>query len=94
MKAEYKNSKLWINFNCRSLNNSYDDLEIICNMLSPDFIPMTESWMDQSNPSSAYIPKGYSMKRKDRSDEFKHKYGKERGKPRRYSDACTKLTRR
>ena len=79
MKSVYKNSKLWIHFNCRSLNNSYGELEIICNTLSPDYVFGTESWMDESNPPSAYIPKGYMMKRKDRSDEFKHKYGKERG---------------
>ena len=40
---------------------------------------MTETWMDDSNPSTAYIPKGYLMKRKDRSEEYKHKYGKQSG---------------
>ena len=40
---------------------------------------LTETWLDDSNPNTAYIPKGYIIKRKDRSEEFKHKYGKKRG---------------
>ena len=35
--------------------------------------------MDESIPNMACIPSGYSVLRKDRSDEFKQKYGKNRG---------------
>ena len=79
MKAKNKRAKLWIHFNFRSLNNAYDEIEEICNNVSPDFIVGGESWLDESNPKNAYIPEGYAIKRKDRSDEYKHKYGKKKG---------------
>ena len=79
IKSKQKNSKLWIHFNCRSIQNAYEEIQVICSTVLPDFILLTETWMDDSNPAAAFIPKGYLMKRKDRSEVFKHKYGKERG---------------
>ena len=79
IKSKQKNSKLWIHFNCRSIQNAYEEIQVICSTVLPDFILLTETWMDDSNPAAAFIPKGYVMKRKDRSEVFKHKYGKERG---------------
>lgn len=79
MKKEQKKSKLWIHFNCRSLQNAYDEILAIIVTLCPDVILLTETWLDDSNPKTAFIPKGYVMKRKDRSEDYKHKYGKESG---------------
>ena len=79
MKSKHKKSKLWMHFNCRSLNNAYDELEEICNNIEPDVVLLTETWLDESNPKNAYIPEGYLIKRKDRTDEYKHKYGKKKG---------------
>lgn len=76
MKSKYKKSKLQVHFNCRSLNNTYDELEEICNDVSPDAVLLTETWLDEYNPKNAYIPEGYLIKRKDCTDEYKHKYGK------------------
>ena len=79
MKSKYKRGKLWILFNCRSLNHAYNEIEEICIDVAPDFLVGVESWLDESNPKNAYIPEGYAIKRKDRSDEYKHKYGKKSG---------------
>ena len=76
MKKQQKHSKLWIHFNCRSIQNAFDEIQVICKTVFPDFILLTETWMDDSHPAAAYIPEGYIMKRKDRSEIFKHKYGK------------------
>ena len=79
MKIKQKKSMLWIHFNCRSIQNAHEELEVICSTVSPEIVLLTETWMDDSNPDAAYIPKGYQIKRKDRSEVFKHKYGKKRG---------------
>ena len=79
MIGKYKKSKLWMHFNCRSLHQAYDEIEEICNKVKPDVLMLTETWLDESNPKNAYVPKGYVIKRKDRTEEYKHKYGKKSG---------------
>ena len=70
---------LILNMNCRSINNKQEELEAIVQSLDPDVICLTETWMDDSVPSQANIPDGYSIIRKDRSDAFKQKYGRNKG---------------
>lgn len=70
---------LILHYNCRSLINKRDDLENICSKLNPAVICLTETWLDDSTPPTAYIPEGYKILRKDRSDEFKQRYGKTSG---------------
>ena len=75
-----KNKELLIlHMNCRSINNKLEELENIIKNLDPDIICLTETWMDDSVPSQANIPDGYSMIRKDRSADFKQKYGRNKG---------------
>ena len=70
---------LIINMNSRSLVNTYEELEFICEQLKPDLICITETWLDDSSPQNAYIPTGYKVIRKDRSKDFKKKYNKSSG---------------
>ena len=79
MNTKHKKSKLWMHFNCRSLHHAYDEIEAICSNVKPDVLLLTETWLDESNPKNAYVPRGYIIKRKDRTEEFKHKYGKKSG---------------
>ena len=48
-------------------------------LLDPDVICLTETWMDDSVPKTAYIPQGYKIIRKDRSENYKQKYGRNKG---------------
>ena len=68
-----------IHLNCRSILNKLEELLLIIEECLPDIIVLTETWMDDSVPSQACIPEGYSIIRKDRSPEFKQKYGRNKG---------------
>ena len=74
-----KNELLIINMNCRSSINKTEDLHYIFNELNPDIACHSETWFDESVPPQAYIPPGYKVIRKDRSEMFKQKYGKNSG---------------
>ena len=70
---------LIIHLNCRSLVNKEVELQYLIDEMHPDLICLTETWFDESIPSNAFVPEGYSIIRKDRDDTFKQKYGRNRG---------------
>ena len=70
---------LIIHMNCRSVVNKTEELEHICNTLQPDIVCLTETWLDESVQTQSCSPTGYRMIRKDRSDEYKQKYGRNKG---------------
>ena len=68
-----KNELLVIHLNCRSVVNKEEELWDLINLLSPDIICLTETWLDPSTPVFN-VPPGYKLIRKDRSEEFQQKY--------------------
>lgn len=74
-----KNEMLILNLNCRSMLNKTEEIAFILNNLDPDILCLTETWLDDSVPAQGYVPNGYRIIRKDRSEDFKQKYGKNRG---------------
>ena len=68
-----------LNINCRSLLNKIEDLNYILNELKPDIVCLTETWLDNSTKENCFIPSGYNIIRKDRSEIFKQKYGRNKG---------------
>ena len=68
-----------IQLNCRSIMNKTEELDHIAHETDADIIVLTETWMDSSVPQQACIPEGYSIIRKDRTTNFKQKYGRNRG---------------
>ena len=73
-----KNELLIIHINCRSMINKEEEIFDIINLLNPDIICLSETWLDGSVPIK-YVPKGYKILRKDRSEEFLQKYRKIKG---------------
>ena len=65
--------------NSRSIVNKTEELEHICEELKPDIICITETWLDDSVPTNFCTPTGYKTIRKDRSNEYKQKYGRNKG---------------
>ena len=59
--------------------NKVDELKHICYTLNPTIVCLTETWMDYTVPANYVVPEGYRIIRKDRSDNFKQKYGKANG---------------
>ena len=70
---------LILSLNCRSIMNKVDELMEICYTLEPTIVFLTETWMDHTIPENYIVPKGYSIFRKDRSENFKQRYGKANG---------------
>ena len=70
---------LIIHMNCRSLVNKEEELQHIIDVLSPDIICLTETWFDESIPNQAFVPDNYNIIRKDRNENFKQKYGRNKG---------------
>ena len=70
---------LILNLNCQSIMNKVDELIDICNTIKPTLVCLTETWMDSTVPKNFIVPKGYSIIRKDRSENFKQHYGKANG---------------
>ena len=68
-----------LNINCRSILNKAEELFYILKELNPDIVCLTETWLDQSTPQNSFIPNGYSMIRKDRTEAFKQRYGRNHG---------------
>ena len=58
--------------------NKEEEIFDIIRLLNPDIICLTETWLDGSVPIQ-YVPKGYKILRKDRSEEFLQKYRKIKG---------------
>ena len=77
--TSHKNEMLILNMNCRSLLNKSEEIEKILKELDPDIVCLTETWFDNSVPAQGYIPSGYKIIRKDRNEDFKQKYGKNKG---------------
>lgn len=74
-----KNELLILNMNCRSMLNKTEEIEKILKGLDPDIVCLTETWLDTSVPAQGHVPAGYKIIRKDRSEDFKQKYGKNKG---------------
>ena len=70
---------LVIHMNCRSVLNKEEELENIIKELDPDIVTLTETWFDESAPMKTCVPDGYKIIRKDRNENFKQKYGVNRG---------------
>ena len=67
-----------IHLNCRSAVNKETELEFIIELYKPDIICLSETWYDESL-SQNICPNGYHIIRKDRNEQFKHKYKKQHG---------------
>ena len=70
---------LILHYNCRSMMNKQEEIHNIIEKLKPSILCLTETWLDQSSSRTAFIPDGYKIIRRDRTDEFKQKYGKTNG---------------
>ena len=68
-----------IHMNCRSMINKREELEYIINETDADLVCLTETWLDASAPAQSFVPDGYKIIRKDRSNDFKQKYGRNKG---------------
>ena len=79
MLSYTKNEMLIIHLNARSIVNKQDEFQLLCQQLKPDIICVTETWMDEHIPKQSLTPPGYKVLRKDRSEEFKQVYGKNKG---------------
>ena len=70
LKSQIKNSEeLFLHLNARSVVNKADDISEICEELHPALILITETWLDGSCPKGTAVPKGYTIVRKDRSEQ-------------------------
>ena len=74
-----KDEEIIIHLNARSAVEKGDDIEEICDKLKPALLYSTETWFDDSCPKGTAVPSGYSIIRKDRSEEYKQLYGKANG---------------
>ena len=70
---------LILSMNCRSIMNKVDEIKEICYSLKPMILCLTETWMDHTVPKNYIVPEGYSIIRKDRTENFKQRYGKSNG---------------
>ena len=70
---------LILGMNCRSIMNKVDEIKDICYNLKPMILCLSETWMDYSVPQNFITPDGYSIIRKDRTENFKQRYGKSNG---------------
>ena len=74
-----KNDLLIIHLNCRSLIKKLEELQNIIDLLNPDILCLSETWLDNSVPLNSHIPAGYNIIRKDRTEDFQIKYKKKHG---------------
>ena len=79
VKNKRKEEEIIIHFNCRSIIDKADEVIDIANKIKPAIIFLTETWLDESCPLGTAVPENYTIIRKDRSSEFKQKYGKTNG---------------
>ena len=73
------NEEIIIHLNARSVVEKGDYILELCTKLKPALVFLTETWLDESCPKGTAVPKGYTIIRKDRSEEFKQLYGKTNG---------------
>ena len=78
-KEMKKNEEIMIHLNARSIVEKGDEIQEICQKLKPALIFLTETWLDESCPKGTAVPEGYTIIRKDRSEEYKQLYGKSNG---------------
>ena len=74
-----KNDLLIIHLNCRSVGNKIEELQNVIDLLEPDIICASETWLDSSFPENSHIPEGFNLIRKDRNENFQIKYKKNSG---------------
>lgn len=79
VKGKKKDEEIILHFNARSIADKVDELKEIANNIKPAAIFITETWLDDSCPKGMAVPENYTIIRKDRSSEFKQKYGKSNG---------------
>ena len=79
VKGKRNDEEIILHFNARSIIDKEDELSFIANNIKPAVIFLTETWMDDSCPKGTSVPENYSIIRKDRSSEYKQKYGKTNG---------------
>ena len=79
MKGKGQHEEIFFHFNARSMVDKADEIEEVAINFKPAAIFVTESWLDQSCPMGTAVPENYTIIRKDRSEEFKQKYGKTNG---------------
>ena len=68
-----------IHMNCRSMINKHEELDHVIRESDADLVCLTETWLDASVPIQSFVPEGYKIIRKDRSNDFKQKYGRNKG---------------
>lgn len=78
-KNKEKDEEIILHFNARSIVDKQDELFEIARNLKPAAIFITESWMDDSCPKGTAVSENYTIIRKDRSSNYKQKYGKTNG---------------
>ena len=79
LKGKRKDEDIILHLNACSVVNKADEFEDISRTIKPAAMFATESWMDESCPKGTAVPEGYYVIRKDRTSEFKQKYGKKNG---------------
>lgn len=79
IKGKGKDEEIILHLNAGSILNKEDELREVAKSMKPAAIFVTETWMDDSSPKGTAVPEGYTIIRKDRSSEFKQKYGKRNG---------------
>ena len=79
MKGKGQHEEIFFHFNARSMVDKADEIEEVAINFKPAAIFVTESWLDQSCPMGTAVPENYTIICKDRSEEFKQKYGKTNG---------------
>ena len=77
-RKKNKNETLILHFNCRKILLRLEEIQYIINELNPDIIIFSETWLDDSTPD-LNIFDGYSLIRKDRTDNFKEIHNKKYG---------------
>ena len=78
-KGKREGEEIILHFNARSMIDKEDEIQEIAKKIKPDAIFITETWLDESCPKGTSVPQNYSIIRKDRSLDFKQKYGKNNG---------------
>ena len=74
-----KETDIIVHFNCRSLVRKKEEFIYLINKIQPAIAFLSETWFDDSCPKGMAVPNNYTIIRKDRSENFKHKYGKKNG---------------
>lgn len=79
IKGKGVDEEVILHFNARSVVDKEDEIKEVAKNVKPAAIFITESWLDESCPKGTAVPDNYTIIRKDRSTDFKQKYGKTNG---------------